>query len=396
MARTWLALRGLSQAGDSIWTIALAWTAVHVASPAAAGAVVAAGTVPRALVLLLGGVVADRFDARRVMTAANLGRVVVLLAILVRVLVGPPSLTVLVLAAVVLGVFDALHDPSAMTVSRQLVRREDLPAYGAAGQTLSRLGETGGAATGGLVVAAWGLGASAALDAVTFAALAAFLLWRMKPRYPLRRAAAESPLRSIAGGVRHLRATPLTRTLVVSMAGLNLFVLPAESIGIALRASREGWGAGSVGLSLACMGAGAAAGALVSMRWRPRREAWWSYVWLAGQGVAIVALGVGPQWVMLFAASAIGVSAGVASVLLSATFVAVVEESYLGRMASIQRLGDDALMPLATVGFGALTGVAGLTTAFAVFGAAMTAAMALPLASPAIRRLSLREGPAGG
>ena len=78
IARGWLALRALSDAGDQVWTIALAWTAVHVATPAAAGLVVAAGTVPRALVLLLGGVVADRYDARRVMVLANGARIAVL------------------------------------------------------------------------------------------------------------------------------------------------------------------------------------------------------------------------------------------------------------------------------------------------------------------------------
>lgn len=276
-------------------------------------------------------------------------------------------------------------------MSRQLVRRSDLSAYGAAGQTLARLGETGGAAAGGIVVAAWGLGVSAALDAITFAAVAAFLVWRMVPRYPLPRAAAEPPLRSIGRGFHHLRVTRTTRTLVLSMAGLNLFVGPAESIGLALRAQEEGWGAGSVGLSLALLGLGAAAGSIASMRWRPRHEAWASYLWLAVQGLAILGLGLGPLWLTALAALVIGVSSGVASVLLSATFVAVVDAAYLGRMASVQRLGDDMLMPLATVGFGALTAAAGSGVAFAAYGGAMVLAMSVPLLNPAIRRLSLRE-----
>ena len=45
----------------------------------------AAGTVPRALVLLLGGVVADRYDARRGMVAGpSRRRIAVLVAVMLR------------------------------------------------------------------------------------------------------------------------------------------------------------------------------------------------------------------------------------------------------------------------------------------------------------------------
>ena len=52
----WIGIKALSDAGDAVWTIALAWTAVQIASPAVAGLIVASGAVPRAVVLLFGGV----------------------------------------------------------------------------------------------------------------------------------------------------------------------------------------------------------------------------------------------------------------------------------------------------------------------------------------------------
>jgi len=390
VARGWLALRALSDAGDQIWTIALAWTAVHVATPAAAGLVVAAGTVPRALVLLLGGVVADRYAARRVMLLANGARIAVLVAVVARVALGPPSLPVLLVAAVAFGLADAVYEPSASTISRQLVRPADLPAYTGLGQTLSRLGSMGGAAAGGFVVAAWGLGGSAALDALTFMGVVVFLVVWLRPRYPLPRAVAEPALRSIQRGFAHLRAEPLTRTLVIALSGLNLFVGPAEGVGLALRAREEGWGAGSVGVFLALLGGGAALGSLAMVRWAPRREATAAFVWLAVQGVAIVLLGVGPRWLTGAAAFAIGVTAGVASVLLSAVFQATVDGAYFGRMAAMQRLGDDVLMPAAMAGFGALATVASLPVAFAAYGGAMALLMAWPLCNPALRAIRLR------
>ena len=371
LVHRWLVVRAVSEAGDQVWLVALAWTAVHVASPSAAGLVVAAGTLPRALVLLLGGVLADRYDVRRVMVAANLARIAVLVAVAVVAAAGEPPVAVLVLAAAAFGVTDAVHDPSAATVGRQLVRTEDLASYSGLLQTLSRLGAMGGAAVGGFVVATWGLEGGALLNAGTFLVAVVFVVWWLRPRYPLERAEPQPVLRSLGQGLAHLRTAPDTRTLVIALSGLNLFVVPAETIGLALRAQEEGWGSAAVGVFLALLGAGAAVGAVAVMRWRPRRPATASFGWLVVQGLAIVMLGVGPAPVVAAAAALVGLTAGIASTLLSAVFAATVEGSYLGRMSSIVRLGDDVLMPLATIGFGVLAAVTSVTVAFAVYGTTM-------------------------
>ena len=82
------------------------------------------------------------------------------------------------------------------------MRPADLPAYAGLGQTLSRLGSMAGAAAGGFVVAAWGLGGSAALDALTFLGVVVFLLVWLRPRYPVPRAVAEPALRASGAGSR--------------------------------------------------------------------------------------------------------------------------------------------------------------------------------------------------
>src|SRR5690606_74469 len=105
-----------SDAGDAVWTIALAWTAVQITSPAVAGLIVAAGTVPRALTLLFGGVIADRANARRVMMLFNALRIMVLISVALWTLSAPPTVTVLLLAAIGFGVCDAFYEPSAATI----------------------------------------------------------------------------------------------------------------------------------------------------------------------------------------------------------------------------------------------------------------------------------------
>lgn len=385
----WIGVKALSDAGDALWTIALAWTAVQIASPAVAGLIVAAGSAPRAVVLLFGGVIADRADARRVMMLFNSVRVVVLVAVAVWVLATPPTVAVLLFAAIAFGVCDALYEPSAGTVARQLVRPSDLPAYGAVAQTASRLGTMAGAAAGGVLVAYAGLSGSASANALTFALVVAFIAIWLRPRFLLARAAKESALRGIVRGFSHMKENPPTRMLVLALSGLNLAVGPAVGIGLALRAHDQGWGAPAVGLFEALLGLGAALGAVSVARWRPTREALAGFWALVVQGACIAALGFGPAWTVAAASFVVGATAGYASVLLSATFSATVDTAYLGRMGSIARLGDDCLMPLAMAVFGALASVTAVWVPFLLYGTAMMALMILPLRSSAFRRMSL-------
>lgn len=385
----WIAVKALSDAGDALWTIALAWTAVQTASPAIAGLIVAAGTIPRAIVLLFGGVIADRSDARRVMMLFNVLRVGVLVAVALWVLATPPTVGVLLFAAIAFGICDAFYEPSAGTVARQLVRPGDLPSYGALAQTASRLGTMAGAAIGGVLVAYAGLVGSAAVNALTFSLVVAFIAIWLRPRFLLARAARESVLHGIARGFAHLGTHPTTRTLVIALSGLNLAVGPAVGIGLALRAHDERWGAQALGLFEALLGLGAALGAVSVVKWRPRREALAGFWALVVQGVGIIALGWGPAWTVAIAAFVIGATAGYASVLLSATFSATVDTAYLGRMGSITRLGDDCLMPVAMAGFGLLASITAVWVPFALFGGTMIALMVLPLSNRTFRRLAL-------
>lgn len=386
----WIVVKALSDAGDAIWTIALAWTAVQITSPAIAGLIVAAGTIPRAVILLFGGVLADRANARRVMIVFNILRVGVLVSVALWVLAHPPTVFVLALAAIAFGACDAFYEPSAATIGRQLVRVADLPSYSAVMQTATRLGTMGGAALGGFLVAYAGLSGSATINALTFTFVIAFIAVWLRPRFLLARADRESPLRGIRRGFAHLKDAPTTRTLVISLSGLNLAVGPATGIGIALRAHDEGWGAQAVGIFEALIGLGAALGAIAVAKWRPRREALGGFWALVVQGAGIVLIGVGPMWLTGAGCLIIGLTAGFASVLLSATFAATVDTSYLGRMSSITRLGDDVVMPLAMAVFGALAAATATWVAFAVFGFALMGMMAFPLRNPRFRELSLR------
>ena len=368
----WVASRFASEAGTTAWTVALTWTAVTTAGPAAAGLVVAGSTLPRALCTLLGGVLADRLDTRRVVVTTNAARVLVhLVGLLLLTLAPGHPLVWLALVTVCFGVADAMNNPASATMSRQVVRDEDLPALLAAMQSAMRLGMLAGAPLGGLLVAAWDVRAAMVLDAVTFALVGLVFARVLRPRFPRALTAGAGWRTDLADGLREVRRNTRLRGLLLALAGVNLFVVPALTVGLALRVSGAGWSAHTLGLLQGCEGLGAVAGAVVALRWRPRRQASRAFALLVVQGLLVAGLGLGGAWATGAVVTAVGVTAGLASAYVSALFVRAADGPYLGRAMSLSSLVDDALMPVAMAGFGALSGSWGVAVTCVVAGVAM-------------------------
>jgi len=360
LVQAWSVVSGISLAGDAAWFVAFAWTAATVTDPATAGLVLGASTIPRALTALFGGALADRYDARRVVVLANVGRIAVLVvgALIAGALgLGVPQLLAI---AVVFGVLDALHNPAAMTLPRTLVRSEDLPAAAGLMQVAGRLARFGGAPLGGVLVAVGGLRLVMLVDAATFAVVAVFVGLALVPRYPRVLASSGSVRQDLVAAGRYLRSTPSVRALVVSLSGLNLFVGPALAVGVTVHVHRSGWGAATVGVADALVGVGAAVGAVFAIRFRSSQPARTGLLMLVGQAVAIAVIGVSNLPLLLAATTVVGITAGLASTQLSGAFQQLIDPAYLGRMGAVTSLGDDVLMPVAMVGFGALVSGAGL------------------------------------
>ncbi|NUL06502.1 MFS transporter, partial [Streptomyces lunaelactis] len=108
----WLGAYAASTVGDTIYYLALSWAATRGGSPAQAGVVLAISAVPRALLMLGGGVLADRLGPRRVVIAGDAARSVIVLGVAALLLVGAPGLWLLAAVAVVFGVLDALFMPA--------------------------------------------------------------------------------------------------------------------------------------------------------------------------------------------------------------------------------------------------------------------------------------------
>ncbi len=144
-------------------------------------------TLPIMLFGVLAGAIADNFDRRRVMMAAQVSMLVIsaLLALLTyEEMIGPYLLLAFTLSV---GIGTALNSPAWQASVRAQVEREDLPQAIALNTAAFNLARSVGPALGGLLIALFSVSAAFLLNAISYIALIWVLLrWRPEAPPPIR------------------------------------------------------------------------------------------------------------------------------------------------------------------------------------------------------------------
>ncbi|MBL9058144.1 MAG: MFS transporter [Rhodobacteraceae bacterium] len=257
-------------------------------------------TLPIMILAVAAGALADNFDRRKVMLAAQLfmGAVSVLLSVAAwGGWLGPWSLLCFTF---LLGLGSALHLPAWQASMRDLVPREDLPAAVTLNSMSFNLMRSIGPALGGLIVAAAGAAAAFAINAASYLAVI-YALFRWNHRPELRDLPAERLHSAIWAGLRYVALSPnLMRVMArASVFGLSAVVLLAL-LPVVTRDTLQG-GATTYGLLLGAFGLGAIGGALASPQLRRRAgiEAIVACSFLAfGAGTVLVAVST-TLWLVL-------------------------------------------------------------------------------------------------
>lgn len=351
---------GASLVGDQIWFVSLAWAASQLGSPGQTSLVMAAGSVPRALFLLVGGAVADRFGALTVTLRSQIGRILVMAtgAVLVFV-IGAGELWPLLVIALLFGVLDAAHMPAAAALPPQLLEPDDLPAGQGFVQSLERGALVAGAPLGGLVVAFGGLPTAMVVNMVLFSV--AWLMLRSLHRVtdgpatlPEHNADDESIWASLTGGLRYAATDKALLSTLIVVTALNLGLAGPLNVGLVLLSGERGWGAAMYSLVLSAYALGAISGALtVAFQKRVRRPALVALVWIMLGGFAIGLVPLAPNLPLAALAVAFaGFAFGPGSALLVGLIQARTERRYLGRVMALVNFSALGLTPVAYVLFG--------------------------------------------
>jgi MFS family permease len=405
----WLGAYTASMLGDGVYFVALAFAAAKAAPPAEVGMVMAAGSVPRAALMLGGGVIADRFGPRRVVIGSDAARCLLILGAAAALALTSPGLWLLVALALLFGVVDALFMPAVGALPPRLVAGDQLTRLQGMRALVIRFGTVVGPPAGGV---AMGLGGAAAAFALAGALFAVSVPLLAGTRIGGPAPAVDRPARGDRGsrgsrgsrrsrgelraGLRYIRRHPLLAPLVVSGAVSELGLIGPLNVGMILLCQDRGWGSAGYGWIIACFGAGAAAGALLlTVRgWLPRAGAVQiGTLLLSSAGVGCIALT--PS---LPAAAALalgtGVLCGICGGIAAALIQGAADHAYLGRITSVTSLTSMGLAPLAYPLFGAAVAAAGPAPVFLASAALGACGGAVGLLSPAVRTARLTR-PAG-
>jgi MFS family permease len=342
----------ISLLGDGMYTVAIAWTAYELSgAPTALTLVGLAAAVPQLVLVLIGGVLSDRFERRRVMLGADVLRGVVVAMIGVLALADVLRLWQLVALVALYGIGTAMFSPAITALVPDLVPHDRLLEANALNQ-ISRplMLRFVGPAIGGLLIAKAGVGWAFVADAVSFAAsIAALLAIGRGTAAALERRIRSSVLGEVGEGLAYARSQPwLLGTLLGSSLAMFFFYGPVYVLlPFVVKHVLHG-SAGDLGLVFAAGGIGAIVVSLtLGGRGLPQRPVTLMYVAWSLTSLQLVGYATaGALWQVAFA-SFLGTALLVGGQIVWSTLLQrTVPRELLGRVASLDALLSYALVPL--------------------------------------------------
>lgn len=353
----------VSLLGDGIYFVAIAWQVYELSNaPTALSVVGVAWTLPQVLFLLLGGVISDRFDRRRVMILADVVRGVAIAVVGVLAVGGKLELWHLLVLVAFYGAGEALFMPSFTAIVPDIVPTDLLVEANSLDIFVrTSTGRLLGPVVGGAAIAAFGTGGAFLLDAASFGVSAAAIL-AMSAR-PLReRDPGRSVLGDVAEGLRFVRSqTWLWGTLVAASIALLCFFGPWEVLVPYVVKNELGGSARDLGFVFGAGGLGAVLTSLaMAQRPLPRRHVTFMYItWTVGT-FAIIGYGVAAEvWQAMVAALFAGGLSNAGMIVWMTLLQTRVPSALLGRVSSLDWFVSIGLIPVSFALTGPIAAAAG-------------------------------------
>lgn len=262
----------VSITGTWMMSVAQIWLVLRLTNSALAVALT--GSFQFLPVLLLGawgGLIADRFDKRKLLIGTQSVRAVLSLALAIITVTGLVHLWMIYAIALAVGLTTVIDNPTRQAFAMEMVGPEDVTnavSLNSATFTGSRIV---GPAVAGVVIAVVGIAACFFIDAISYIAVIVALVM-IRPKELFRQAPQPRAKGQLREGFRYVWRSPDLRFLLLLAAVIYTFSFNFSVILSLLVKWSFGGGAGEYGILLSVMGVGSLIGALVMAgRARPSR-----------------------------------------------------------------------------------------------------------------------------
>ena len=368
----------VSLIGDYFHIVALAWLVLDLTkSGLALGTVLIAIGVPRAVLILPFGVLADRLPARTMMVAAHLARGVLVGAMAALVVTHNATIPLLALLGILFGIADAAFVPAQQAFLPRTLASDQLSSGNALLQGTMQLTGIIAPPIAGAAIAVVGTGTAFVIDSLSFFAAAAIVLMISARGVPTARrpvatdetptepvdlgaapavsateadapAHATSFVAQLREGISYVLADPALRlTLLISLV-MNFALGGPSAVGMPWLAQIR-FGAGPVGLGLLTAGyaVGALGGTVLAGNATSRAQGRRLLATLGVSGVAMLVVALAPSiWVVFGALGVMGGLIGYTNIVALSWLQRRVDPAMIGRVMAIVMLMGFGITPL--------------------------------------------------
>jgi MFS family permease len=388
-----------SALGGSITAVSLSWLIYHFTGSTLDIAYLGlTGVVPGIVLGLLAGVLADRYDRRRLMVTSDTVRALAMMGLAVALYVVGFSLLLVLAVMTVVYSFSSLFYPASLAILPRMVPKRQLEDANGVLSASSQIGFTLGAGAGGLTVAFVGAIAGLGVNAATYA-VSAVLLLQIAPEFGRARVDVGVASRSIRGelveGLAYMRNHMPVLEVTLGFLPASLLFPFITNFFVVYAAVVLGPNPALFGYLVAALTAGSAAGALSVGRLRARRFAGIVMgVGLLVMGGAAVLLVVGGSlsWA-LTGAAILGFALGLMGTVYYSTMQAIVPNEVLARVLSIDMVGSLVAVPAGLILGGLLSSSHGILFTYKLAAIGFFANGLLLLALPGVRSVRYVESP---
>ena len=379
--------------GQQMTVITLGWLAFDLTqSPLALGFINLVTAVPRILVNIAGGVLADRFDPRTLITAAQTTSAIMLVTLAVLTLTDRAAVWNLAAAALVIGLVQSFDEPArASLFPRLLPDRSLIPIAVPLTSVAWSSTRIVAPAIAGFVIAAAGAGPSFIAAAAGAAAMAAAI--RLVHPHQGASGRRGTMLGDLKAGAAYVWSHPVFRPLVLLALAVSAFGQGFMLTFPVFQAEVYEVGPRELGLMYSSAGAGALTGLYAYSRYFRKRGAGRVLVGASGSfGVMLVVFALTPWYaaalVLLFITGIMGVLQTTTGQVILQTLV---DDSLRGRVMALHGV-HWGLLPVGGAAMNAIAQVTGAPIAVAGAGALMfIVVVMIALRGAALRNVTLPQ-----
>lgn len=340
-------------------------------SALATGLTVLFFSLPSTVLSLLGGVVADRIDRRKLVLTTQSLFMLQSAAMTGLTLAGTIEVWQIYLLALGNGIVMAFDSPGRQSMLPSLVEREDLSNAIALNSTVFNASRVVGPPIAGIVYAAAGPAWCFAVNTVSFAAIL-YVLWIIRPRWGGPSVTQATLWRNLAEGVNYARTHPIERTLLLLVSLVGTFAFTYVVLMPVVASRVLGGGPAENGYLLGAAGVGATLGGLMVATLRPRRPGKLIVSFGYAAVLCLIAFSLSRHLVLSMVLS-VGIGGSVMAFLATcnATIQSHVPDALRGRIMSLYTLALIGSGPLNSLIAGVLGNVLGAPWTIALSGLVM-------------------------